>query len=120
MTSSNEQRAPAGSQQAIDQWVLAYHREIARRLLAEPEAVLAKARGNLKRWMPVHAGTGTAQALEEWQRLLDTRSVSQLIAIITEDSDEGQRLRSSTPFVGILSDQERRELREGYEERELV
>ena len=105
-----EQSAPIGSHQFIDQLALAYHREIAARLLAAPDEVLNRARSNLKRWMKVHEGTGTVRALEEWQNLIDTLTLSDLIAKMTEDSDEGQRLRQSTPFAGVLSEQERKEV----------
>jgi hypothetical protein len=97
-----------------------YHLEIAKRLLANPESVLNRARSNIERWRPVHAGTFSAHALEEWRILLNTKSVPELVAIITEDSDEGQRLRQSTPFTGILSEEEREELWRRCEERESV
>lgn len=110
-----EQIAPLGSHQFLDQLNLAMHREIALRLLADPEAVLSRARNNLSRWLAEYeAGDGGARCLEEWQHLLATHTVAELAAIITEDSDEGQRLRQSTPFVGILSSAERRELRDAY------
>jgi hypothetical protein len=110
MVSPNEQRAPADSHQFLDRLALAYHRVIAERLLASPEAVLSVARDNLRRWIKRHAGTGTVQALEEWQRLIETRPARELAAILTEDSDEGQRLRQSSPFAGVLSEHERKEV----------
>ena len=111
-----EQIAPLGSHQFLDQLNLAYHREVALRLLADPEAVLSQARNNLSRWLAEYeASDGGARCLEEWQHLLATHSVTQLAAIITEDSDEGQRLRQSTPFTGILSAEERKELRTRHE-----
>jgi hypothetical protein len=70
--------------------------------------------------MKAHEGTSAARALEEWQELIDTRSVSELIAVMTEDSDEGQRLRSSTPFTGILSKAERKEIFARCEEEAFV
>lgn len=106
MTITAAQLAPIGSQRFIDLVALDYHRLVAERLRADPETVLRDARENLRRWMPIHAGTGSALALLEWQQLLDTKTVPQLIAIILEDSDEGQRLRSSTPFAGYLTDEE--------------
>lgn len=116
-----EQSSPIGSHQFIDKLVLAYHREIAARLLASPDEVLSRARNNLKRWLAAHEpGSAEARCLEEWQRLLETKSVDELVAIITEDSDEGQRLRSSTPFTGILSLQERKELRARCEEEPIA
>jgi len=110
MAVNPEQSSPLGSHQFIDQLALAYHREIAARLLASPDEVLDRARSNLKRWMKVHAGTGTVHALEEWQTLINTLLISELVAKMTEDSDEGQRLRQSTPFGGVLSEQERKEI----------
>jgi hypothetical protein len=89
---------------------LLYHRAIAARLLADPEAVLSRARRNIERWMPAHENSFSVYALEEWRALLEAKSTSELVAIITEDSDEGQRLRQSTPFTGILSETEREEI----------
>jgi hypothetical protein len=105
-----EQPAPIGSHQFVDKLALLYHYEIAERLRTDPDFVIEKARRNLDRWRPVHKGTGSELALEEWRNLLNVKPVQELIAVITEDSDEGQRLRSSTPFVGILSAEERKEL----------
>lgn len=112
---SPPQRLALDSHQFIDLLNLAYHRSVAARLLAGPEAVLTRARNNLQRWAKVHEGSGSAPALAEWQSLLDTCSVRELILIITEDSDEGQRLRPSTPFAGVLSLEERKELRQRCE-----
>ena len=110
MALTTEQTVALGSHQFLDKVNLAYHQEIAARLRVTPEDILARARSNLKRWLVAHAGTGTGRALEEWQTLIETRTISELIVIITEDSDEGQRLRQSTPFVGVLSAQERKDL----------
>jgi hypothetical protein len=117
MTQSRKQGIALDSHQFIDFVNLAYHREVAARLLADPEAVLKRARSNLERWLAAYQpGESDARCLEEWQRLLAARTVPELIAIITEDSDEGQRLRSSTPFAGVLSLEERKELRRRCEE----
>jgi predicted DNA binding protein len=120
MIETTKQPPLYGSQQYID-WVnLLYHRRVAEHLLAEPEKVLNKARHNLARWKNVHEGTGSEAAWEEWMRLLDTKSLAELVAIFTEDSDEGQRLRSSTPFTGILSAEERAALRRACEQGALL
>jgi hypothetical protein len=105
------QSVPIDSQQFIDLWALEYHKRVAERMRIDPEGVVTKARENLKRWLSDYpAGSSDAQCLEEWRGLLETRTVPELIALITEDSDEGQRLRSSTPFTGILSFEEREEI----------
>lgn len=111
MAYKSAQLIPIDSQQFIDLWALEYHKEVAERMRRDPEGVVEKARANLKRWLSDYpSGSPDAQCLEEWRELLDTRTVGELIAIITEDSDEGQRLRSSTPFTGILTFEEREEI----------
>lgn len=111
---------PIGSHQFLDELALAYHKAIALRLLASPEEIIELARENLNRWIQVHEGTGTVYALKEWQTLIETKTIPELVAIITEDSDEGQRLRQSTPFAGVLSDQERKEIMNRCEERAFI
>jgi hypothetical protein len=110
MIESCEQAVLLGSHEFLDQLALAYHRAIAVRLLTRPNEVLRIAEENLQRWQQVHAGTGTLQAVEEWKTLLATNSLPELAAILTEDSEEGQRLRQSTPFPGVLSKEEREEI----------
>ncbi|MDQ3135368.1 MAG: hypothetical protein M3Q76_11260, partial [Acidobacteriota bacterium] len=99
----------------------AYHRAVAERLRAEPEAVLELAHRNLNRWTEGDAfGAGERASLEEWREILDEADVDRLIEIITDVSDEGQRLRSSSPFVGALSPEERLEILAACEQRATV
>jgi hypothetical protein len=119
MTKTAAQLAPIGSQRFIDLVALDYHRLVDERLRADPETVLRDARENLQRWLPIHEGSGAEFALLEWQQLLDTKTVPELIAIILEDSEEGQRLRSSTPFAGLLSLEESRALWKRHAEASL-
>ncbi|MGI9035909.1 MAG: hypothetical protein ACR2GD_07710 [Pyrinomonadaceae bacterium] len=44
----------------------------------------------------------------EWKKILETTSLENIIKLITADTDEGQRLRSSSPFAGLLTKKERR------------
>lgn len=77
-------------------------------LRREPEAVILRARQNIARWIESDVfDKGERPALFEWDKILVESSIEELIAIITEDSDEGQRLRQSTPFTGILPKQQR-------------
>jgi hypothetical protein len=103
--------SPLGSHAFLDEFALAYHRAVAERLRDEPGAVLERARRNLTRWEEGDAfGPGERASLEEWRRILDEADVDRLVKIITEVSEEGQRLRSSSPFVGALSPEERLEI----------
>jgi hypothetical protein len=113
--------SPLGSHAFLDEFALAYHHAVADRLRAEPDAVLEHARRNLDRWTEGDAfGPGDLASLEEWRRILDEADVNRLVEIITDASDEGQRLRSSSPFVGALSPEERLEILAACEQRATV
>jgi hypothetical protein len=115
--------SPLGSHAFLDEFALAYHRVVAERLRAEPEAVLERARRNLNRWTEGDTfGAGERASLEEWQRILSEADadVGRLIEIMTDTSEEGQRLRSSSPFVGALSPEERLEILTACEQRATV
>ena len=55
-------------------------------------------------------------ALRECQTILFTHSLNEVLEILTEDSDDGQRLRQSSPFSGILSQRERLEVFRRYKQ----
>jgi len=121
MVNASVQSVPIDSQPYIDLLTLEYHKRVAAKMAADPEHVIEKARSNLHRWLLAYdRGTPEAWCFEEWEELLNTLSVPELIAVITEDSDEGQRLRSSTPFVGLLSQEEKEEITRRYEKMELL
>jgi hypothetical protein len=111
--------SPLGSHAFLDEFALAYHRAVAERLRAEPEAVLERACQNLHRWAEGDAfGPGERSSLEEWREILGEADVERLI--MTDISEEGQRLRSSSPFVGALSPEERLEILAACEQRATV
>ena len=113
--------SPLGSHAFLDEFALAYHRAVAERLRAEPEAMLECTRRNLARWAEGDAfGAGEQASLEEWEGILCGADVDRLIEIMTDTSDEGQRLRSSSPFVGALSPEERLEILAACEQRATV
>lgn len=110
--------SPLGTHAFLDEFALAYHRAVAERLRAAPEAVLERARRNLDRWAEGGAfGAGEQASLEEWRGILGGADVERLVEIMTDTSDEGQRLRSSSPFVGTLSPEERLEILAACEQR---
>jgi hypothetical protein len=113
--------SPLGSHGFLDEFARAYHRAVADRLRAEPSAVLEHARRNLDRWTEGDAfGPGELASLDEWRRILDEADVNQLVEVITDVSDEAQRLRSSSPFVGVISPEERMEILAACEQRATV
>ena len=81
---------------------LMLHRMIAVRLRETPE-LLAVGRTTLERWKCVSPNPGTD---EEWTVLLASELES-VIEAITADTDEGQRIRQSSPLLSVLSVTER-------------
>ena len=67
---------------------------------------------NLQRWSRVREG-GLPPCREEWKELLK-RPWSQIREILLDESDEGQRLRSSHPFAGLVSEKERRRIHDAH------
>jgi hypothetical protein len=115
---SSARVSPLGTHQFLDDFALAYHLAVAERLRERPDAVIEHARHNLNRWLEGDAfGPGARQSVEEWLKILGGSDVRQLIQIITDPSDEGQRLRSSSPFVGTLTPEERMEILTACEQR---
>lgn len=86
---------------------LAMHAVIAARIEREPK-LLDIARNNLRRWRARWKG-GAPAWHREWCEILN-RPWPEIAAILTEPSEEGARLRQSSPFVGVLSPTERRRI----------
>ncbi len=102
------ERIALGSHQFIDEFALAYHRAVAELLRVTPDPILRRARENISSWIARgEMSAGAMLSLQEWQKLLNEATIQQLISIITDESDEGQRLRQSTPFAGALTAEER-------------
>jgi len=89
---------------------LAMHALIARKLVNEPR-LLSVPRRNLERWRAHYSDP--PQYLVEWAQLL-RRPVGELAAILTDPGEEATRLRQSSPFVGVLTQRERKRLFEAF------
>ena len=61
---------------------------------------------NIERWTQQKGGY-LPQCHAEWKELVESHPWERLREILLEESDEGQRLRSSHPFTGILTEDER-------------
>jgi len=94
-----------------DRLGLLYHRAMAEKIRRQP-ALLEIARENLRRWMAAEPDATLSQARSEWQWRLDCESVEEIIRLMTDPTEEGHRLRQSTPFAGILTPEERRAIRD--------
>ena len=87
----------------IDARSLDMARIVVERIDADP-GLFNVAHENLERWRRLH-GT-LSRANEEWKQLLE-RPWCEIREILLEESDEGQRLRSTHPFRGIVTEEER-------------
>ncbi|MGH8171859.1 MAG: hypothetical protein ACREPX_01850 [Rhodanobacteraceae bacterium] len=92
----------------IDRQVAAMHRVIAARIRGGDATILEKARANLERWRQQFGGA-LPKAYEEWVVLLEGDFEG--VMHVLENNDENSiRVRSSSPFTGILSPAERWEI----------
>ena len=92
---------------------LVLHKRVAKRLNSNPK-LIEKAISNLKNWLNNNPKT---EAWIEWKEILENESLEKILEIITAKNDNSQRLRSSSPFAGILSKKERLEVLKICEEK---
>ncbi|RZD13863.1 MAG: hypothetical protein EVJ47_08770 [Candidatus Acidulodesulfobacterium ferriphilum] len=93
----------------IDTRSLVMHRVIAEKLMQNPE-LLQKAKDNIKRWRMQGV---EVSAFKEWENIIDS-GLNNVIRIITANTEESARLRQSTPFTGILTPKERKNIYESF------
>lgn len=91
-----------------DRFSLSLHRRIAEKMRVNPASVLGVANENLDKWLSKDSFTAGPErrALLEWKAILEGSSPREIESIIMAETDEGQRLRSSSPFAGILDERE--------------
>ncbi len=83
-------------------------RVIADRIARDPSIVDDAKRYIEKRMLS--ASPGEQLELREWQHILSAMSSPRLRRFLVSDDARATRLRQSSPFIGVLSDQERRRL----------
>jgi len=80
------------------------HKEISKKLKSNP-SLWDIPRNNITKWK---RGSGKlAPAFIEWDHILNTKTKEQILSILESSSEESVRLRSSSPFTGILTENER-------------
>lgn len=98
-----------------DRRSIALHRAIAEKLTAQPAAVSAHARRNLRRLWGQHQGTRPLVA--RWRELLKL-PVHDLADLLVDPRNWMRDLRQVTPFAGILSAAERTAVYRRFQESE--
>jgi len=82
------------------------HRAVAGRLVADPDAVLTKARANLGRLRRIHPDGMAAVWLNRWQAALD-EGAEAVLEVLTSRAPHAVELRQNSPFAGVLTETER-------------
>lgn len=94
--------------QRIDRQVAALHRVIAGRIRQGDASPLERARANLRRWRRQFGGE-LPPAYRAWLSLLDQGEAA-VLAVLEGDDEHAVRIRSSSPFTGVLTPVERWEV----------
>lgn len=93
--------------QILDARSLAMHCKIAQKISRDPN-LIEKAKMNLERWS-AKSGKPLPMYFREWQEILK-RPWPEIAEFITSMSEDATRLRSSSPFAGILDAEERNQI----------
>ena len=75
-------------------------RRVARKIQRHP-ALFRPALETLKHWQQVRRPN--PPGLREWERILRRHSPEKVLALFTQENEEGNRLRQTAPFCGILT-----------------
>ena len=101
------------SHELIDEVSLELGRRTAVRLQQQPQ-LLQLAHDNLARWSKQNANApALLRCYAEWRERLN-RPLEEICAVLTSETEEGQRLRQNSPFAGILSAREVWELKQSF------
>jgi hypothetical protein len=95
---------PARSHQWIDYVDLMAHRAMARKIRRQPN-LFSRVRRNITRWEK--RNRGCPAPLREWKQILRENDMAAVLRIVSCSNAEGDRLRQSSPFCGILTEKER-------------
>jgi hypothetical protein len=88
----------------VDARSLAMSRLIAEKMRRDPD-LFDIARETMEHWKRIQRPW--PRWLNEWDQILREHSPAKVLAILTQETEEGNRLRQSDPFCGILTEEER-------------
>lgn len=107
-----EQQFQARSHEWIDRRSLALDRAIAQKLIQKPE-LLQRAKETLQRWIQQRR-PNVPKVMFEWQEILDW-PFEEILKFLASSEPEPTRLRQSSPFCGILTQEERTAIFQEYD-----
>jgi hypothetical protein len=114
IASRSHMERQARAHEWINQRSLALDEAVAAKLCAQPE-LLEVANANLARWAEQRGGK-LPLALLERKDILNTWSLEQTLAELTNHIEKARRRRQSSPFSGILSPAERNAIFRQFDE----
>ena len=91
--------------QILDRRSLVLANLVADKLETNPE-LLNLGLSNLDRWIQQSEGH-IAPAHREWKHILSHQSLSEVLDLLRDHTEEACRLRQSNPFAGLLTPRER-------------
>lgn len=91
----------------LEAWSLATHCKIVQKISRDP-SLLEKAKANLLRWS-ANDDSPKPLYLREWQEILE-KPWPTIAEMMTSMSEDATRLRSSSPFAGVLTEKEREQI----------
>jgi excisionase family DNA binding protein len=89
------------------------HQAVAGLLVTDPDAVLGKTEDNLDRLLVQHRGTMTEFWLTRWREVL-SQGPGAVLKMLTSEAPEAVELRQNSPFAGVLSQAQRRQVLQAF------
>ena len=91
------------------------HRAIAGKVVADPQAVLAAAQINLRRLRRMHPEGLAWEWLDRWDALIE-EGLEEVLDALTSSAGYAVELRHTSPFAGVLTEPERRNVLDAFTE----
>ncbi|MDP3207828.1 MAG: helix-turn-helix transcriptional regulator [Rhodoglobus sp.] len=91
-----------------DRVTLELHRELVKKIIDDPDPIFALVPRNLERTRAKVTGSVAEGWLDEWERLVSSGSLGQLVDRALGTDDRSISMRQVSPFLGALTEDERR------------
>ncbi|WP_281640608.1 helix-turn-helix domain-containing protein [Aurantimicrobium minutum] len=92
-----------------DRVALELHRAVAAKLVMNPEAVLSVVPENIRSMRSRVQGNASQAVLDRWESLVRSRQIGALVDQMLSTDSVAVSMRQSSPFMGVLTSQEREE-----------
>lgn len=90
-----------------DRVALELHKAVAKKLIDDPQGILATVPANLRRLEQRVQGDSMHLVLQRWEQLTSSQTIGPLIDAMLGDSNLSRTMRQTSPFAGVLTEEER-------------